>query len=186
MRTLIAVAVLIVGVALLAACSTGNEAKSFMPEASELCCHSNWKILSIGQEREEGACPTWFEEEFGKPQACWLRLYYNEKIRPGEPTDLTVHVAIMTSEPAAQLWLSSYAPTGGFDPSEYGPMRSPLVGDGARAWDYSSEYGRGTEAAFYRENVSVIVWVDEGTAEERQIMVESVDEAILDRLFGYR
>ena len=187
MRSLAVASAVITAAVLLTACST-NEAKSYVPKASDLCCHGNWEILALGEDKEEGACVAWQEALFPDPRACWNRLYVNTKVRRGEPEDLQVLLAVLESEAKAQRWLSSYTPSGGYDPSEYTEMFDPIVGDGARVWEFSSTdpLSWGTEAAFYRDNLAVVLFAGKGTAEQREIMLESVDEAILDRIIGYK
>lgn len=175
---------------LLMACSADNEAKSNMPEASELCCHGNWEVLEFDSESgpEEGRCIDWQEPQFHEAHACWNRLYRNNSVRPGEPERLTVTVSVMQNSADASDWLPSFWPGTKRNDPKYAEIEDPLVGEAARAWDLTTDdLGFiGTEAAFYRDNLAVVVFANGGTAEQRQIMFESVDEAVVDRIVGYR
>lgn len=172
-------------VLLMTACSS-NEAKGYVPEASELCCHGNWRVADRGGEegKEEGDCRESDMEEFFPrgAEACYYRIYYNSKIRFGEPEDLTVHVALMETTGDAEEWLAGYSPSASdrelFNITE---TDAPYVGDEAKAWEYEGENWVSTEVVFRRENLGIVAWADDGFREDRDILVESVDEAILDR-----
>lgn len=173
--------------AVLALACSSNEAKSFMPKASELCCHSNWDLLGSGEDAQEGECADWHKALFPGHRSCWNRLYVNTKIRPGEPDDIQILLAVLESSEQAEQWLPGYEQSGGWDPADYSEEFDPLIGDGARAWDYSSgdPPATGTEAAFYQGNLAVVVFVGEGSSEQRRVMLESVDQALVDRIYGY-
>jgi hypothetical protein len=97
-----------------------------------------------------------------------------------------VIVGVLNKDLAGGDWLASYEPSGGFDPTDYEAEASLNIGDGgARAWNFALEDFWGTEAAFYRRNIAVVVWADKGTDDEREIILNSVDEAVTDHIYGY-
>ena len=131
------------------------------------------------------------EERFQSAESCWYRFYFNNRVRPGEPRDLYVWVAVMETEADVSNWLSGYEPhMSGMD-YEALPF-APLVGEDARTWSIREDGVfivprlRGSVAAFRQDNLAVVVYAMEGSADERNVMFESVDEALLDRIIGYR
>jgi len=159
------------------ACSS-NEAKSYVPGASELCCHGNWKVTLPEEDR---ACRRVNRDLLQPAEDCWERSYYNVKIRPGEPDRVDVVLGVMSTEEEAEKWLSRYSPPGSNIQQRESPP--PNVGWEAKAWEYPDLSG--IEVAFRRDNVVVLVYVWSGSPEDRRVMVESVDEAVLDRFLEW-
>jgi len=174
------VAMAILGaVALSASACSSNEAKSYVPEASDLCCHGNWKVTLAEEDR---ACRRVNRDLLRPVQDCWERSYYNVKIRPGEPDRLDVVLGVTGTGEDAEKWLVRYSPPA--DPNiQQRETSPPNVGWQAKAWEYPDLSG--IEVAFRRDNVVVLVYVWSGSPEGRRVMVESVDEAVLDRFLGW-
>ena len=82
----------------------------------------------------------------------------------------------------AEKWLSDYSPSAELrEDFEFEETSPPDVFDEAKAWQYWSDTTLGALVVFQRENVVVTVYVEEGSREQREIMVESVYQAVLDR-----
>lgn len=183
---------ILVFAALVVSCS-GSDVEEYVPSPNELCCHGNWELDpgsfdDDGDERNE--CAPKLLETLGDSTVCYRRDYYNVRVRPGETQSLGVSVAVLRDEAAAITWLTAYFPhetlVPYFDVSRVDDL--PVGDDGGKTWEFisttQSDYA-GLYVAFHRDNWVAVVTAADGSLADRQIMIESVDEAIIDRLVGY-
>jgi hypothetical protein len=177
----IAAAGLIAALALSCVSGKENQAERFVPDASERCCHGNWRIWNIDDVDDgEGACGS-LEEVFPGADSCWYRYFENVKIRSGEPLNLQVVVAVLDSRGDAQDWLLEYTP-GRYEDAEYDEEAVLEIGHEARPWEYASDSTWGTEVALYRRNLAIVALVTEGTHIQRVTLLDSVDQAVREHL----
>lgn len=176
----LSIAGVLVAFAVLAVACSDNDAESFMPKASEVCC-GDWNVLG---DEEQGACSSHLKELiFPEATGCWYRVSYNENNQPGDPEDLEVYIGVMESPAAAARWLVSYSPTSQdiFDYVEDSPFD---VGDESRRWSATGTrfaYAQ-TDFAFRRNDVGVLVLVGRGDPLTHEAIAASVDQAILARM----
>ena len=83
----------------------------------------------------------------------------------------------------AAKWLAAFTPLPpGLD---YEETEALVVGQNSRMWHYREQILI-TEIAFTRERLAIVVSALHGTREQHGVMFGSIDEALLDRIIGFR
>ena len=153
-----------------------------MPEARELGGQGNWEVQSADGKADEGSCG--HLRQFDSSKSCWFRTFANVRIRPGEPDLLEVWVVVMPDDNATGRWLAMFSPLPNI--LEWEPATPFLIGQNARMWNLRRSQFPRTQIAFTRDSIAVVISARQGSPEQVEGMFESIEEALLDRVIGFR